>query len=414
MVLASCLALTTATAWAWVQLRPEPGRPLGTGWFVDQVTTASEGLAVRVTAAQLDHLLAQRSTAVRSGSRRDFLAGVAPRTRPAEGAAFGRLGAVPFRSYTVSRQDPGSLQADTLRTAALHVPVRIDSRLDGDPAASSTRARASFRLDDGRWQLVSVVPRRPELWDLARVSMAQGEHSLALVAAGAGDVALLAAEVDAATRAVDAAWPLRWSARVVVELPADVDQLQQLVDRPGAGALAGVTSYRDDGDGPVVRVRLNPEVYRGMVPLARQILLRHEITHAAQYAQPYRNVPIWLIEGTAEYLGYAGSGVPDTVVAASLLDDVRDGRPPRALPGLEQFGFTRGEEDRRQAYELSWAASRAVVDRYGVDRLFAVYAAVLDADGPADRREQVALREVLGISAGQFRQLWQDWLRSRS
>ena len=105
---------------------------------------------------------------------------------------------------------------------------------------------------------------------------------------------------------------------------------------------------------------------------------------------------------------------PGWLLAASLLDDVRDGRLPRALPGEEQFGFTRGEEGRRRAYELSWAASRAVVDRYGVDRLFALYAAVLDADGPADQREHAALRGVLGFSGEEFRQLWQDWLRSRA
>lgn len=412
--MASALAVAVATAWVWVQWRPEPGPPTGTGWFVRQVTTGAQDVAVRVTGAQLDHLLAQRSTALRRSDQAAFLAGVAPRTRPAEGATFVRLSAVPFRSYVVHRQDEAAFAADALRSGVLRVPVRIRSRLDGDPARSSAAARATFRLGDGRWRLVSVVPRRPELWDLARVSVVRGEHSLVLAASGAGDVALLAAEVDAAARAVDAAWPLRWTARVVVELPADVGQLQRLVDRPGAQNLAGVTSSRDDGDGPVVRVRLNPETYRGMVPLARQILLRHEITHAAQYAQPYRNLPIWLVEGTAEYLGYAGSGVPDDVVASTLLGEVRDGRLPRALPGEQQFGFTRGETDRRRAYELSWAATRAIVDRYGVDRLFAFYTAVLDADGSADARERAALRDVLGISGGEFRQLWQAWLRSRA
>jgi hypothetical protein len=160
-------------------------------------------------------------------------------------------------------------------------------------------------------------------------------------------------------------------------------------------------------------VQLDPRAFPDLVPLARQILLRHEITHAAQFAVDSRRVPAWLTEGTAEYIGYLGSGLPDAVVAGSVLADVRAGVVPRRLPADGAFGLAGGSADRRQSYEVSWAACRSIVDRYGRAALFRLYGAL--RSGPRnDGAVATALNRVLGLSPREFTAQWQTWLRSQA
>ena len=62
----------------------------------------------------------------------------------------------------------------------------------------------------------------------------------------------------------------------------------------------------------------NPEVYDQMPELAREIVARHEITHVAQDALPRGEVPVWLVEGIAEYVGYRGTGFSDAWIGREL------------------------------------------------------------------------------------------------
>jgi hypothetical protein len=392
LVVSTVLAVAVGSALAWTSttrtVQPRAGDDHG--WFGRGLQLPGDALAVSVSQAQVDAVLSARAETFRDRS------------------------GVPFRRYSVTRESTSPLDPGSLASGRVQVPVEVASRLPGDRGITKTRGTAAFRFVDGRWRLLGVRLRHPELWDLSRVEVVRGGRQLVLVARQASvDPQVLAEEVDLALRHVDEAWPGAGRGRVVVEVPATADALRRLVGR-GGDTLAGVTSLHDDGTGPVVRVRLNPEMFAGIGPLARQILLRHELTHAAQYAGASGPMPAWLTEGTADYVGYLGSGVADSVVASTVLADVRAGRMPESLPTDADFGFTRGEDARRRAYELSWVACRAVVDRFGQDRLFALYRAVQSGEGTLEERQRTAVRQVLHLSPAELTALWQDWLRGHA
>lgn len=382
--------------------------------FVAEARAAAIGLARTTVVLQAREDLRERARSVRTHDRAGFLGSVAPSARASQLAAFHRLTVVPFDRYTFVGGEPGRVGVAALSAGRAVVPVHLVSRLAGDAVTSRVVARARFALVGARWRLLDVTPVHPEIWDLARVAVAHGRRSLVLAATSDADADRLAELADEAVAAVDRTWPLRWPAHVVVVVPRTSRELIRLVGEPGSASLAGVTSFRGFRTGSVVRVQLNPAVFPGLVPLAQQILLRHEITHAAQYGRPDDRAPVWLAEGTAEYLGYLGSGVPDSVVAPSLLADAAAGRLPRDVPRAADFSFTGGGPSRRVAYEQAWTACRMVADRYGQQALFALYRDAAQGEGPAGRRQRSAVREVLGIPYVTFVQQWQDWLRSRS
>lgn len=406
----AALIVVTAGAVAWVAARsPQPTD--GTGWFARQSRAAGRAFAQATTAQQVTQLLAERSAAVRKHQPGRFVSGVATAARSDQRVVFQRLAPIPFAVYR-ARPRPGWRPASAeLAAGRLTVPVRLTTRLPPDAAAATGGARARFRLVAGRWRLVGMVPRHPQVWDLAAVTAATGSRGLTLVAAGVDDPQRVSAEADLAADAIDRTWPLQWPGQVVVVLPRTTDQLADIVGVSGSAAVAAITSFRDGRLGRVVRIQLNPVVFPHLTPAARQILLRHEITHAAQYGRPSDDVPVWLAEGVAEYLGYRGSGVPDAVVAAELLADVRSGQPPDHLPRAADFAFRGGERERRLAYEQAWSLCRTVIDRYGQSALFSVYRQV---SGRADRSVGAALQSVIGIGPAELLAQWRDWLRGHA
>jgi hypothetical protein len=403
-----------AAGLVWSSTAPTDPNVRASGWFGAAADEVAQGFAAQVTTGQLRRLLRERTRGVRASSPAPFLSGVAPAARPAQRVDFARLDVVPFRGYRVSLTRSFRLPPDGLRSGSLEIPVRLAVRLPFDPVVARDTADATFRLVHGRWRLVDVAPRHPEVWDLDTVAVARGARSLVLSDPSVMPAAALAGEADVAVRAVQKVWPGPWSKRVVVVLPSSQEDLETLVGVAGSGGVAAVTSSRDTSGPAAVRVQLNPGVFPGLVPLARQILIRHEITHAAQYAQSTKGVPAWLAEGIAEYVGYLGSGVPDSVVAASVLAEVGRGVVPPRLPTDRDFRLGDGSGDRRQAYEVSWAACRSVVDRYGRQALFDLYDAARDLPAARSARTGAALREVLGVSPRQFTAQWQSWLRSRA
>lgn len=414
VVLASVL-VTVGALGLWLA-RPgaQPGSAAADGaGFAAQVRGSAVTFARTAAALEMRRALRQRARAVRRHDHSGFLGAVVPTAQRAQATVYRRLTAVPFDRYEFSDDvvPPG---VGTLATGRAAVPVHLRSRLEGEGVVSRDRAVARFRFEGGRWRLLGVAPRHPAIWDLARVDVVRSARSLVLAAPGTTTAVDLAAEVDQAVAAVDDVWPLRWPGRVVVVLPRTPAQLTRLVGEPGSASLAGVTSFHGFDSGSVVRVQLNPALFAGLVPLAEQILLRHEITHAAQYARTDDQVPVWLAEGTAEYVGYLGSGVPARVVAPSVLADAAAGRVPAGLPTAGDFAFTGGATGRRVAYERAWTACQMVADRYGQRALFALYRAVGDGHGTAVERQRAAVRAVLHVPYRTFVQQWQIWLRSRA
>jgi hypothetical protein len=120
-------------------------------------------------------------------------------------------------------------------------------------------------------------------------------------------------------------------------------------------------------------------------------VLTHELTHVATRAAA-SDLPAWLIEGFADYVGYRDSAIPVRRAAAELAAEVRAGRLPAALPARADF-----DDDRRRvlAYEEAWLACRFIAARFGEERLVRLY------------RREVAL----GMTTAAFTVAWREYVR---
>ncbi|MDH5278912.1 MAG: hypothetical protein OEW53_07720, partial [Actinomycetota bacterium] len=172
------LALVLSAGLVWSAARPASSGAAATGWFSQATTDVAHGFATRLTRGQLQQLLRERTRGVRASSPGPFLAGVAPEARAAQRTAFARLDPVPFRAYRLDLSESLRLSPDMLGDGAVVVPARVTVRLPFDPAVARDTADASFRLVQGRWRLVDVSPRHPQIWDLDAVAVARGARSL--------------------------------------------------------------------------------------------------------------------------------------------------------------------------------------------------------------------------------------------
>lgn len=122
---------------------------------------------------------------------------------------------------------------------------------------------------------------------------------------------------------------------------------------------------------------------------AAKTLLAHELTHAAMNAtgQSTGRPPLWLVEGFAEYVALRDA--EGDLVAT--LAGITGGAAAAAggLPSDERFRSATASD----AYVLGWLACRMIAERYGEDRLLALYRAF---DGQRD--QDTVFSEVLGAS----------------
>ena len=136
--------------------------------------------------------------------------------------------------------------------------------------------------------------------------------------------------------------------------------------------IAAVTTNSADGGSRwATRIVINPEAFRTLSPVGRRIVIAHELAHEATRRQTTAQTPTWLAEGFADYVGYHGQGVPVRSAAYELLQDVRAGHVPTALPGPKAFAGT--ADGLGQAYESAWLACRLIAQRYGEKALLSFY-----------------------------------------
>jgi ABC-type nitrate/sulfonate/bicarbonate transport system substrate-binding protein len=116
-------------------------------------------------------------------------------------------------------------------------------------------------------------------------------------------------------------------------------------------------------------------------------------------------MPLWLVEGFADYVGYAGVDVPTRVAAQELRAAIRSGHPPTALPADAAFAGTNPKL--AQAYEQAWLAASLLARRYGPKRLVQLYKVIGNGRAPDD-----ALRTV-GTDLATFTADWRRDVRNR-
>ncbi|GIH23038.1 hypothetical protein Aph01nite_13480 [Acrocarpospora phusangensis] len=214
--------------------------------------------------------------------------------------------------------------------------------------------------------------------------------------AGTGDdlAVAFAREVEAARRHVNRVWPI---AGVVVLVPGSTEEAAVLAMPAGVHGMAALAD--------VDHVIVEPAGFARLSEVGRRVVLAHELTHVATGAAVSPDMPMWLVEGFADYVGYLGSGLTDRRVAAELAAEVRAGVLPRELPG--RAAFKAGAARLAHAYEEAWLACRYVAERYGQERLIALYREARDGD------PEEAMAHVLGLSTAEFTEAWRDYMRRR-
>ncbi len=237
------------------------------------------------------------------------------------------------------------------------------------------------------------------LWLLEDLAVQESRRAL-VVATDPEEAKRFAGLADRAVRDVREVLP-RWRGKLVVEVPATRGDLDQLLDaRPHAyDSIAAVTATVDGSVDPAspVHIMVNPEVFAKLGDEGSQIVMSHEATHVAVDAAT-SNMPLWLLEGFADYVALARSDLPVSVTASQILAEVRKSGPPKQLPGADEFDPS--NKLLGTSYEAAWLACRLLAEEHGEKRLITFYDRV-EAGMPAPE----AFRR-LGTTQRAFTQDW--------
>jgi hypothetical protein len=387
----------------------------------------------------LDALLRERSNAVMTGDRQEWLGTVDPASREfasKQEKVFANLASVPFDSWSYQLAGNGpALSAE--RLAALGVKEAWVARvvLEYTLAESGTgpvRREQYLTLvpRGGRWLLADDTDGETavDLWDLGRVHVDRGERSLVLGTADSATLGRMAREVDQASARVDATWGRTWPRTVLVLVPQDQAQMAALLgreDTSGLDQIAAVTTGEiglDSAATSADRIIVNPDGFSQLGELGRDVVLTHELTHVATRATTTVAVPIWLSEGFADYVAYKSTGLSTRRVAKDVLDDVRRGKGPKRLPDAQDFDPA--VHDIAPAYAGAWLAVRMIADREGEETLLRFYRDVAGGQGTGQQKAastpgastasqtavESAFANVLHTNQEQFTSEWLEYL----
>jgi hypothetical protein len=360
-------------------------------------------------------LFDRRAAAVLAGDRDRLLQTVDPRSRDyarQQHTVAANLARLPVASWSY---DLHRLALDGSRAEA---EVELRYRLT-EHAGSSVRTteRFALRRRDGRWHLAGERPESSRhLWEQGSLRVVRGEHSLVLGTVDRAALLRVAGRAERAVPAVSRQWPEPWPRHTVVLVPGSVRDMAELLSGAPStyeGIAAVTTGPNGDEPGKGKRIVVNRQAFGLLSDRGRQVVMTHETAHVATRAHTGDATPLWLSEGLADWVGHRGTESAPATAAPTLARAVRAGNLPHALPADSQFGFTTSPEALARAYEGGWLACRMVAERWGADRLAALYVAVGEADGPQAAAVDRALRDVLGTGTAEFTRMWRSTLRTQ-
>jgi hypothetical protein len=401
---------------------PTSARSGGSARSGDSVRSADPAVV-----AAVEQLLRKRSRAILHHDDRALLATIDPTQaafRASQSRLLADLASVPLASWSYGL-DPDPARSVPPRHR-YGVPtwspddITLRYRLTSfDSRPSNLQQYPTFTRRDGRWFLASLTDFASEghvsatgLWDYGPVTAVQLPGVLVLGATSElPTMRQVATEVQADIPRVSAVWGTGWSQRAVVLVPSTQRELGRIADDTGdLDQIAALTSAEVRETGPPApvddRVSINPATWPRLGPVGRRVVLTHELTHVATRADTGRDMPTWLVEGFADYVGFLGTGVATSVAAAELATDVRAGRVPSRLPA--DHDFVGSNRRLAQAYEGAWLACRYVAARGGQSALVRLYRRVGTSSSPG--AVATALRSLLHLSSAQFTRDWRRYL----
>ncbi|MFI1012402.1 hypothetical protein [Streptomyces sp. NPDC020965] len=289
-------------------------------------------------------------------------------------------------------------------------------RLTGYDTVPVTAARTlELGRYDGRWYVRADRAAKggpQQLWQQGDVQVVHGTRSLVLAVGQDEDrLRALAARADRTVPTVSAAWPSPWARKVVVLVPESLEAMGALLGAPATGyrGIAAVTTGETGTAGrvPADRVIVNPSAYGVLGDFGQEIVLTHETAHVATRAYTSGTTPMWLSEGFADWVAYRDTGRTAAQTAPGLHRAIREGDVPARLPADDDFAFGGEPDALAKAYEGGWLACELIAERWGEERLTALYRAA--GDGTPER----AIREVLGTTSAAFTSAWREYLGTR-
>lgn len=334
-----------------------------------------------------------------------------PEARPVLGAMVANAATLDLRDLSLRFVDDQSVLSaedrDSYGASAWGATAELSYRIDGwDAQPTRIETRFVFETSGSRALIAGVGggDDRTPLWTTDRVTRLASGRAL-VVAAGPDGPRYLALARQAL---VDVGKVLAgWRGRLVVEVPATEEQLDQVLAAPEDryANIAAVTTTVDGSlvPGSPVHVFVNPRVFDGLGPRGSQVVLSHETTHVATDAT-FAQVPTWLLEGFADYVALAHAGIPVETAAGQILDRIRKNGPPDHLPTAADLDPT--ATGLGATYEEAWLATRFIAREYGEARLVRFYRDVSAGEDVGEGFEQV-----LGTSQAAFERRWRADLR---
>ena len=254
-------------------------------------------------------------------------------------------------------------------------------------------------------------------WDFGPIEVLQTPHTLVLAhPAHARDMATFSALVEQAVGVVTSVWGTDWNRDVAVLIPDSSAEFAAVSADGGNTTDIAAVSVADQvlPDGTVLgaRIVLNPATLKELDAAGRRLVVQHELTHIAARAVTNDQMPTWVIEGFADYVGNLTSTLTVKQTAAELAAEVRRGVIPANLPTTADFAG--GAPRLAQSYEEAWLACRLIAQRSSQPGLVRFYKAVsqnvssgLDPTTAVDR----ALRSIADLDLTHFVALWRQDLK---
>lgn len=401
----------------------------GTTQAASSVPTVDEQ-GLRMAAAR--DLLSKRAAAVKAKSKSAWMA-----TVDIPGSSFGRRQSLAFDNLT--KLPLGQFSYGTVQLAPALAAVRAHQV---GPKAWVTTVFGSYSLAGYDrapqfFEATYTLVQRPagwriaddtdgatalQMWDLPRLRVLRGRSAIVIGNAPVARMRDYRATADSAVSRVNGVWGTRWNSHVVIVTPSTTKEFAGLLLRAadeGLDQVAAITQGEIDpgkqaqGD----RVVINPTAFTALQPNGRRVVITHELTHVATRSSTTRQVPIWLSEGMADYVGYTGLDLPRARVARELLTLVRQGKGPKALPTAADFDPARTKI--APTYTASWLAVSRLVDTYGQAKVVSFYRAVaggltvdkavqFDPDAVAVQ----AFPSSFGVTQTRFVDAWKRYLRT--
>ena len=240
---------------------------------------------------------------------------------------------------------------------------------------------------------------RPDPWDVEPVTVDRTPNAIGVFDQGAvAEESVVMTQLTKAVAGVAKDLPYAWTKNVVLYAVTG-DGFPTALAALGGGDLAhlGALTYPLDPSAPGADNRvllLDDALTAGPIALARAI--RHEVTHVA-LGDEATGVPLWLIEGIAEYEGAKAVPVSQRRIMATAPQRAKQritGLPPTA---------TFHDDDQDWHYAVSWMACQYIVQTGGEPLLWALLDAMNNGGlGTTDAHQDLVLSQVLGMNGAQL------------